>query len=78
MHIELLVTRKCLSGLFNRGHEICSYVVARIRERWISGGQTFRDGWQLSYSSPAVEVVVPCRDMELDVAFRVSTTSFNY
>jgi len=49
-----------------------------LRDRWVSGGQSFRDGWRLSYSSPLVDVVVVYLDTELDLRFTRSGISADY
>ena len=49
-----------------------------LQERWISGGQSFRDGWRLTYASHAVQVVVEYLDMELEVSFIRSDVSLEY
>jgi hypothetical protein len=47
-------------------------------ERWVTGGESFRDGWRLSYSSPEVCVTVQYLDAQFEVHFTKSGTSASY
>jgi hypothetical protein len=46
-----------------------------LEEQWITGGNSFRDGWRLSYSSPQVQVVVQYLDYQFEVSFTRSATT---
>jgi hypothetical protein len=41
----------------------------RVEERYVSGGTSFKDGWQLVYIGAHVTVTVRYVDMEFDVRF---------
>jgi hypothetical protein len=49
-----------------------------LDERWITGGESFRDGWRLSYSSSQVQVVVQYLDSQFEVSFTRSATTVTY
>ena len=38
-------------------------------ERWISGGQSFKDGWRLVYQSSPVQLVIEYFDAQFEVRF---------
>ncbi len=40
-----------------------------LEERWVTGGESFKDGWRLSYSSPAVRVIVQYLDAQFEIHF---------
>lgn len=40
-----------------------------VQERWITGGESFKDGWRLKFAGPNVEVVVQYMDMQFEVQF---------
>jgi hypothetical protein len=40
-----------------------------LEERWVTGGDSFRDGWRLSYVSPKTRLVVQYMDMQFEVQF---------
>lgn len=40
-----------------------------LQERWLTGGQSFRDGWRLSFSGPKVQLVVQYMDYQFEVHF---------
>ena len=50
----------------------------RLEERWTSGGQSFRDGWKLTYTSPAVRLVVSYLDQQLELVFEKDGISADY
>jgi hypothetical protein len=47
-------------------------------DRWISGGESFKDGWKLIYQSNAVLVSVEYLDMQFDVCFVRNGVSASY
>ena len=47
-------------------------------KRWVSGGESFRDGWRLSYSSPVVCVTVQYLDAQFEVHFTRAGTTASY
>ena len=49
-----------------------------LDERWVSGGNSYRDGWRLCYSSSTVRVTVSYLDMQLEIVFTKSDTSADY
>ena len=49
-----------------------------VEERWVTGGDSFRDGWRLSYLSPLVQVVVQYLDSQFEVHFKRGATSASY
>jgi hypothetical protein len=38
-------------------------------ERWVTGGNSFKDGWRLTYESPNIRVTVEYLDAQFDVQF---------
>lgn len=40
-----------------------------LQERWLTGGESFRDGWRLTFSGHRVRVVVQYLDAQLEVHF---------
>jgi len=58
-----------------------SFLIERgfaLEERWITGGESFKDGWRLSYHSPAVRVVVQYLDMQFEVHFQKAARTVSY
>jgi len=49
-----------------------------LEERWVTGGESFRDGWRLSYSSPHVQVFVQYLDSQFEVRFRRGSITATY
>jgi hypothetical protein len=49
-----------------------------LEERWVTGGETFKDGWRLSYASPAVQVIVQYLDAQFEVHFRRAGVTASY
>ena len=49
-----------------------------LDERWISGGESFRDGWRLGYCNPRVRVVVQYLDAQFEVHFTRAETTAGY
>ena len=49
-----------------------------LEERWVSGGESFKDGWSLSYRGPRVEIVVKYLDMQFEVHFTRADVSVTY
>jgi hypothetical protein len=49
-----------------------------LEERWITGGQSFKDGWRLSYSSPDVRVIVQYLDAQFEVHFERAGITASY
>ena len=47
-------------------------------ERWISGGDSFKDGWRLTYESPNTQVTVEYLDSQFDVQFARSGVQVSY
>jgi hypothetical protein len=39
-----------------------------LQERWLTGGESFRDGWRLTFSGP-IQVVVQYMDVQFEVRF---------
>ena len=50
----------------------------RIAERFVTGGDTNRDGWRLVYSTSTVSVTVQYFDMQLEVLFVRSGVEADY
>ena len=50
----------------------------KLEERWITGGESFRDGWRLSYSSLQVRVVIQYLDSQFEVHFLRAGISASY
>jgi len=50
----------------------------RPSERWVTGGQSFRDGWRLVYSAPALTVTVQYLDMQFEVLFAWAGIDVDY
>lgn len=40
-----------------------------LQERWLTGGQSFRDGWRLSFLGPKVQLVLQYMDSQFEVRF---------
>jgi hypothetical protein len=49
-----------------------------LLERWVTGGESFRDGWRLSYSSPGVRVIVQYLDAQFEVHFTRAGITASY
>ena len=49
-----------------------------LRERWVTGGESFKDGWLLSYSSPKVCVTVQYLDAQFEVHFERAGLTAGY
>ena len=47
-------------------------------ERWISGGDSFKDGWRLVYASPSVSVEVRYLDRQFEVLFTRLALTVDY
>lgn len=50
----------------------------RLDDRWVSGGTSFRDGWRLIYSAPALTVTVQYLDQEFQVLFARAGVQVDY
>lgn len=40
-----------------------------LEERWVTGGDSFRDGWRLTFAAPAMKVIVQYLDAQFEVHF---------
>ena len=40
-----------------------------LEERWVTGGDSFRDGWRLTFVGPKTRVIVQYMDMQFEVHF---------
>jgi hypothetical protein len=40
-----------------------------LQERWVTGGESFRDGWRLTFSGPTIQVIVQYMDAQFEVTF---------
>jgi hypothetical protein len=40
-----------------------------LQERWVTGGESFRDGWRLTFLGPTIKVVVQYLDAQFEVHF---------
>jgi hypothetical protein len=40
-----------------------------LQERWVTGGESFRDGWRLTFLGPKIKVVVQYMDAQFEVHF---------
>ena len=49
-----------------------------IRERWVTGGESLKDGWSLSYSGPKVGVTVQYLDAQFEVHFERAGVAASY
>ena len=49
-----------------------------LDERWVSGGESYRDGWRLSYRGPRIGVAVEYLDQQLEVRFTRGDLSATY
>ena len=49
-----------------------------IRERWVTGGESFKDGWRLSYPGPKVGVTVQYLDAQFEVHFERAGVAASY
>jgi len=47
-------------------------------ERWISGGESFKDGWRLVYQSSPVQVVIEYFDTQFEVRFVRGSLAASY
>ena len=47
-------------------------------ERWVTGGQSFKDGWRLTYERAPVVVTVQYLDSQFEVWFRRAQTEASY
>ena len=47
-------------------------------ERWVTGGNSFKDGWRLTYESPNIRVTVEYLDQQFDVQFARSGLKVSY
>ena len=50
----------------------------RLGDPWVSGGTSFRDGWRLKYSAPALTVTVQYLDQEFQVLFSRAGVQVDY
>jgi hypothetical protein len=49
-----------------------------LRERQVTGGNSFKDGWLLSFAGPKVNVTVRYMDAQLEVHFEHSGLTVSY
>ena len=49
-----------------------------LRDRFVSEGKSFKDGWRLSFESPAVLVTVEYFDWQLEVHFERAGARIDY
>ena len=49
-----------------------------LEERWVTGGESFKDGWRLSYSSPAIRLTVQYLDAQFEIHFERAGVSASY
>lgn len=61
MQADTQVTERAFEFLLQRGFH--------LDERWLSGGQSFKDGWRLSYSSANLRVVIQYLDQQFEIRF---------
>ena len=47
-------------------------------ERWVTGGESFRDGWRLTYESPNIRLTVEYLDAQFDVRFSRAGLDVSY
>src|SRR5687767_4580380 len=49
-----------------------------LRERWVSGGTSYRDGWRLTFAGSRTGVVVEYLDMQFEVRFVRDDVEISY
>ena len=64
------VAESAFEFLINRGFT--------LEERWVTGGESFKDGWRLSYSSPAIRLTVQYLDAQFEIHFERAGVSASY
>jgi hypothetical protein len=58
-----------------------TFLLARgftLHERWVTGGESFRDGWRLTYASLSIQVIVQYMDAQFEVHFVHSDLDVSY
>ena len=58
-----------------------TFLLARgftLHERWVTGGESFRDGWRLTYAGRSIQVVVQYMDVQFEVHFVRSDLDVSY
>lgn len=49
-----------------------------LQERWVTGGESYRDGRRLTFSSPKIQVIVQYLDAQFEVRFVRSGLAVSY
>jgi hypothetical protein len=49
-----------------------------LRNRWVTGGDSFKDGWQVSFTSPNIELTVQYLDAQFEIYFERAGLRVSY
>jgi hypothetical protein len=73
--------RPSIAGKSHGGRDRIAFLAPlgfSLQERWVPGGESFRDGWRLTFSSPKIEVIVQYIDAQFEVHFARGGLAVSY